>query len=938
MGQNFPNIVVGEIKEITKHPNADKLQVVKVSVTSHLSPNASNLTIVCGAPNIKVGQKVPVALVGAKFEEFEIKKAEIRGVESHGMLCSEKELDLGEDHSGIMILDAGAKVGQPLSELIKSENTRLPDGQVIDAELTPNRGDCLSMVGMAREVGATFNRKFKMPVVKRPNVTSKKKIEVEVIDKNLCPRYVAKVIEGVKIGPSPKWLQDRLVAAGVRPISNIVDVTNYVMLELGQPLHAFDFSKLQATMAEAQHGQASSKLPPKIIVRRAKTGERITTLDNQERKLTGEDLLICDSKKPVALAGVMGGLNSEVDDKTTDVVLEAASFNPAAIRKTAQRLNLRSEASNRFEKGIPLALPEMAIERAAELIIETAGGKAGERTDVLSAWIWVQRVGLELSRIGSVLGAQIEETKAIKILQSLGFEVERFDFKTEARKHLGKPYVFGASYKTHGDMAFDCSYLTDYIYSKVGKFIGYTSLAQFELGESVDEDNLQPGDILFVKGHIDKSAADHYFMPDGKGNYRRITLEKPKEVGHNALYIGHGRIVHARHFDYDSKNKKWKKLPTGKVVEEGVEAFTKNPEYLGARRYLRNPRNYLAVTVPWWRLDIRIEEDILEELARINGYDKIPATLPSGQLPGKSQNLRTEIERDLKRKLTFQGLTEVISYSFISEKLANLSGVPISELPKIDNPLSIDQAYMRGALWPSLLEVAAKNQDAADQLKIFEIANTYRKGRQELHLAAVARLDGGKQSFYELKGILWSVLREFKLANLDLRPATVEMAEDGQGAEIWADKKLIGKMGIVSSKIRQKIGQKTELAVAEIYLSAIDRDFGRQITYKPLPKYPRASRDVNIVVDEEILVSEVVKSIAVSKTPHLLNYRIESVYEGKPARQKRGGDGGLPENKKSVTISLEFGSEERTLTDEEIEQSVSGVVKALTKIGGELRS
>ena len=931
------HIVVGEIKEITKHPNADKLQVATVVIgdkrkeTSESNGSIQNskpktknsdgelLTIVCGASNIAVGQKVPVALVGTKFEDFEIKKAKIRDVESSGMLCSEKELGLGDDHSGIMILDNKAKVGQLLTEYLGG------GAKVIDAELTPNRGDCLSMIGMAREVAATFGRKFKMPVVKKPEIKSKKTIEVEVVDKNLCPRYIAKVIEGVKIGPSPKWMQERLTAAGVRPISNIVDVTNYVMLELGQPLHAFDGDKISG----------------KIIVRRAKKGEKIVTLDTATRSLTTDDLLICDAKKPVALAGVMGGLNSEVDEKTATVILEAATFNSASTRKTAQRLNLRSEASNRFEKGIPLTLPEVAIERAAELIIETGGGKAGENTDVLSSWIWVQRVGLAHSRVKSLLGVDVEKPNIIDILKSLGFEVEKFDFKTEARKHVNKPYVFGASYKTHGDMAFDCSYLTDYIYSKIGKFIGYTSLAQFEIGRPVEVENLQPGDILFVKGHIDKSATDHYFKPDGKGGYEKVVLEKPKEVGHNALYIGNGRIVHARHFEYDNKNEKWKKLPNGKVVEENVEVFTQNPEYLGARRYLENPNEYLAITVPWWRLDVRIEEDILEEIARIIGYDKIPATLPAGPLPGVSQNKQVVMESKLKQKLVAQGLTEVITYSFVSEKLAKISGAEISNLPKINNPLSLDQEYIRGALWPSLVEVAAKNQDYSDSLRIFEIASIYNKKNLDprLHFSAAVKVGNGKSAFYDLKGLLWSMLREFNLDSLETMPKEVFFSAKGQGAEIRVGGKTIGQIGILDRKIASKLGHKTELAIAEIDLTEIMSGFGRKISYQTLPKYPRAKRDISVVFSKEVFVSEIIKVLAGVNNEFLTGYRVSDVFEGKPVSKKDSGvTGGLSENKKSVTISLEMGSDSRTLTEEEIESSVSLMVGALSKIGGELRS
>jgi phenylalanyl-tRNA synthetase beta chain len=331
-GVDFPNIVVGEVLEKEKHPNADRLNVTKVDVGKK---NGGILQIVCGAPNVEAGQKVPVALVGAVIGEFEIKEAELRGVKSQGMICSESELGISDDHSGIMVLDARAEVGKPLAQELNI------GGTVLEAEITPNRSDCFSMVGIAREAAAVFNRKLQNLKVEKPEVKSKKAIKVEVAEKELCPRYIAKVVEGLKIGPSPKWMQDRLAAAGVRPINNVVDVTNYVMLEWGQPMHAFDMSKVDG----------------KIVVRRAKEGEKLTTLDGVERKLTKEDLVIADGGKVIGLAGVMGGLNSEVTEKTTTVVLEAAVFDRTRVRRTAQRLALRSEASNRFEKGIPLGLP-----------------------------------------------------------------------------------------------------------------------------------------------------------------------------------------------------------------------------------------------------------------------------------------------------------------------------------------------------------------------------------------------------------------------------------------------------------------------------------------------------------------------------------------------------------------------------------------------------
>ncbi|MBW6431757.1 phenylalanine--tRNA ligase subunit beta [Patescibacteria group bacterium] len=946
---SFENIVVGEIKEITKHPNADKLSIAQVAISENPKSKSQKLAgevlnIVCGATNIKVGQKIPVALSGAKFGDFEISKVKIRGVESNGMLCSEKELELGDDHSGIMILGKDAKVGQKFSDYLGSEET------IIDAELTPNRGDCLSMVGIAQEVSATFKRKLKLPKFFTSEVNSNKKVEVEVIDKELCPRYIAKVIEGIKIEPSPEWIQKRLLAAGVRPISNVVDVTNYVMLEWGQPLHAFDYDKLQAT-SDKQQGK-------KIVVRRAKKGETIETLDGTKRELSESNLVIADAKKPIAVAGVMGGANTEVDEKTTTIILEAAVFEGESVRKTAQRHANRTEASNRFEKGVPLQLPEIAIERAAELLLqgltlpkqgETLSGlKVGANTDVLSSWIWVQHVGLRLSSIEKVLGVKIEEEKIIEILKNLGFSPEKFDFRKEARKHVGKPYVFGAKYKTHGDMAFDCSYLTDYIYSLIGKFIGYTSLAQYEIGKPVADDELQPGDVLFVRGHIDKSVTDHYYVPEnhsglvqhssksdvgslGGVGYKKVTLDKEKEVGHNGIYIGGGRVIHARHYEYDTKNKKWKKLPTekAKVVEEDVSAFLENPEYLGARRYVENPNDFIKTTVPWWRLDVKIEEDLLEEIVRIYGYDKLPSTLPSGEIPKPEKNTSLDLKDLIKERLVGDGYSEVITYSFVSENQEKYLEEQGSL--KITNPISKDQTYMRSSLIPSLLEVAVKNQENFEKIKVFEIAKVYEKKEEVTKLALLVKLPTRDKSklYTEIKGAIEGFIGHVAQGTLDVQEITISsIFGAGQGAKITLNKKPIGEIGIVKSEIEEELGLKGSVAVAEISFEALLANYGRNVQFKPLPKFPVSKRDVNMIFEKRKKASEIISAINNLKTNYLLDFMISDIYQGK----------GLPENAKSVTIRLIIGSNDGTLTDEQIKETEQAVVEQLERAGGKLRS
>lgn len=899
--KDFPGVVVGEILEITKHPNADKLQITKTKVGKN-----DVRQIVCGATNIEVGQKVPVALPGALIGDFEIKEAELRGVKSQGMLCSEAELGISDDHAGIMILNPTSKVGEDLGKALSS------GGVVLEAELTPNRTDCFSVIGIARESAATMGRKLKNLSFKTVAETSKKKVAIEVKEKELCPRYITKVVEGIKVQESPKWLQQRLQEAGVRPINNIVDVTNYVMLEWGQPLHAFDESKISG----------------KIVVRKAKSEEVIETLDGVKRKLTTKDLVIADNKKSIAVAGVMGGINSEVTEKTKTIVLEAAVFDGTSVRKTAQRLGIRTEASSRFEKGIPLSLPELAIERAAQLITETAGGKAGKKNEALSQWIWIQHVGLRLSRLEQFLGIKIPTEEVISIMESLGFTAEKFDFKKEARKHIGKPYVLGARFKTHGDMAFDCSYLTDYVYSLIGRFIGYTSLAQFELGTPVSDEDLKPGDVLFVNGVIDKSVTTHYFVPDGEGGYKKIELSSPKKVGHNALYIGDGRVVHAKHFNYDFNKKKWVKGKKAEVVEEDLEIFTQNPEYLGARRFVEDPTDWIAIDVPWWRMDVKIEEDILEEVARIYGLEKIPSAIPSGNLPVFEENKTVNLSEKTRQILTGTGYSEVINYSFISEeelkKVADVSGAL-----KIFNPISPQTEYLRTTLSASLLKNVALNQDNYENFNLFEIGAVYLKNKEnqpnEIQKLCLASFVSGKKkidAFYEIKGALEVLFEKFNVVAA-FKKAEVAYLEKGQTAKIVINGIEIGYIGMTNEKTINDFSLKQPVGIAELDLDKLYSLSDEKISYKPVSRYPGATRDLSLVFDKKVNAEEIMASV--KNNGILLLSEITDIYE-------------LAEGEKSVTIRLRFGSPERTLSEAEISEKVEQVLKDLSKLGSKLRS
>jgi phenylalanyl-tRNA synthetase beta chain len=404
LAKKYENFVVGEVLERAKHPNADRLSICKVNISNAVQD------VVCGAPNVAAGQKVVVALIGAVIphnqhdsegKPFVIERVKIRGVESNGMICSELELGLGKDANGVLVLDAKAKVGTPLAKYLSQTDV------VYEIGITPNRADCLSHIGVAREIGLLVNKKLKMPkiMLKESTSSASKFAEIEILDKEKCPRYSARVLRNIKIGPSPKWLQDMLTAVGIRPINNVVDVTNYVLMETGHPLHAFDYDTL------AGH---------KIIVKTAQDGEKFVTLDGKERTLTSETLMICDAEKPIAVAGVMGGANTEISDATTNILIEAAYFNPGNIRRTSKHLGLSTEASYRFERGTDISITILAANRAAQMIQELAGGELLKGAlDACPKKRSSLTVKARISRINAIIGISLKKGQIISLLKHI---------------------------------------------------------------------------------------------------------------------------------------------------------------------------------------------------------------------------------------------------------------------------------------------------------------------------------------------------------------------------------------------------------------------------------------------------------------------------------------------------------------------------------------
>ncbi|BDQ01760.1 phenylalanine--tRNA ligase subunit beta [Ignavibacterium sp.] len=403
--QLYKNFIVAEVKSVAKHPNADKLSVCEVF------DGKESLQVICGAPNVAAGQKVVFAPIGTVIPNgnFQIKKAKIRGVESNGMICAEDELMLSDDHSGIMVLNENLEAGKPITEALNLNDV------IFEIAVTPNRPDALSHIGVARDLSAIFNRELRIPEI---NLKESKKIaseiaSVEIVDTTNCPRYSAKVVLNVEVKESPEWLKNKLTKIGLRPINNIVDVTNFILHEIGQPLHAFDLDLLEGK---------------KIIVKSTTEEKEFITLDSKVRKLPKGTLMICDAKREVAVAGVMGGENSEINSSTKNILIESAYFNPSSIRKTSKALQLSTDSSYRFERGTDPSITKYAAERAAQLIAEISGGEVAEGIiDVYPKLIERKEITLRYQRVTKILGYEISKEKIHQILHGLGIALKDLD-------------------------------------------------------------------------------------------------------------------------------------------------------------------------------------------------------------------------------------------------------------------------------------------------------------------------------------------------------------------------------------------------------------------------------------------------------------------------------------------------------------------------------
>jgi len=771
---------VGEVLQVRQHPNADRLLLVTVDYGEGV------LEVVTGAPNLHVGDrglKVVLALEGARLIDGHsetlryqtLKRGRIRGIESAGMVCSEKELGISEEHQGIIILDPDAPKGVPFADYFGDT--------VLDIDLTPNLARCFSMVGVAREVAALTGQCFSEPVFSvqadGPDIAGQ--VDITIADPDLCPRYSAALIKGVHIGPSPQWMQRRLALAGMRPINNVVDITNYVMLELGQPLHAFDYRLLRPKNAGGQ---------PAIIVRRAMPGERMTTLDGTEHALKGQELLITDGGGPVGVAGIMGGLESEVTDSTVDVLLEAASFNNISIRRTSAALKLPSEAAQRFGRGVDSELTLVALRRASELMRLLAGGTvAAGFVDLYPGKAPLKRIILPLNEVSRQLGITLSMERVVEMLTLL---------------------------------AFQCTPI------------------------------------------------------------------------------------------------------------EGTNA--------------------LQVTVPSYRLDVSIAADLIEEIARLYGYDRLPTTLIADEMAPHLPDRTLALEESARDALVDCGLTEIITYSLGTlESEARLSvSAPMPDASlylRVANPLSRETEYLRQTLMASMLEAVGRNLRFVERVAAFEIGRIFLRQEGQAFPSEPTRLcialtgpreqrswlakERSSMDYYDLKGIIEALCRHLGIKKATFVPGQHTALHPGRSAAMLVGGQPIGVLGELHPAVRQQFELPDQtICLAELDMDALIAAAEPVVQHRPISRMPALKLDLALVVDESVPADQVESTIRESGGAMLVEVVLFDVYRGQQ----------LGAGKKSLAYSLTFQSPDKTLTSEQAVQQRDRIVRTLQRThGAEIR-
>ncbi|AVP53956.1 phenylalanyl-tRNA synthetase subunit beta [Clostridium tetani] len=753
-GDEIQNVVTGKIEKIERHPDADKLVVCSVNIGKE-----EPIQIVTGANNMKEEDIVPVAVHGAVLpNDVKIKKGKLRGIMSNGMMCSEKELGMPESGvDGLMILPSDTVIGKDIKEVLDL------DSAVIEFEITSNRPDCLSVVGIAREAAATLGTKYTMPKL---DYTPKNKanikdfLEVEIKD-DLCRRYMARGVKNVKIQESPQWMQERLEEAGVRAINNIVDITNFVMLELGQPLHAFDGRQITSN---------------KIVVERGKSGEKFTTLDEVERTIDESILCIKDGDRSVALAGIMGGLNSEVKEDTKEIILECANFDGTNIRVSSKKLALRTEASSKFEKDLDPNLVEIAMDRVCHLIEELDAGEV------------------------------IEGTVDI--------------YKNPAKER---------------NLKVDSNWMNKFLGTDIPKEDMKEYLDRLELKTDIEEDTLN-------------------------------------------------------------------------------------------------------ITVPTFRSDVVLKQDVAEEIARIYGYNNIPTTMFNSVSKRAGKTLKQHLEDKVVEILIGSGLNQSISYSFVSPKIFDKILIPedndLRNTVKIKNPLGEDYSLMRTTTLASIMEALSRNYSRNNSYaRLFEMGKVYIPSQDEKVLPEERNtlVIGmyGEVDYLNLKGILENLIEELNIEKSSYkRESEHPTFHPGKTAKLYVNKEFAGLLGEIHPDVLDNYDIDEKCYIAELNLDVLFKNANIEKKYTALPKFPAVDRDMALLVDDEVLVQDI-ESIIRNKGGKILeDVKLFDVYKGTQ----------IPEGKKSVAYSIVYRMPNRTLTDAEVTKVHDKIVRTLeNNLGAELR-
>jgi phenylalanyl-tRNA synthetase beta chain len=788
IGETWTDVVIGEVLEIESHPSSRK----PLWVTRTDLGGGRVETIVTGAPNVRLGDKIPVIPVGGvvphgpEGEAFVIEPRPMAGITSHGMLASARELGISDEHEGIYILPPEAPVGAPLRSFLGDD--------VLEIETNPNRPDTMSIIGVAREVAAITEQQLTLPdpgaITGPVEWLEEPSIPVDVESPESCPRYSALRIDGVSVGPSPAWMQQRLQAAGTRAINLLVDISNYVMLEYGQPTHAFDASDLEGGC---------------IVVRHARPNETLRTLDGVERELSPEDLVIADGQRAVGIAGVMGGENSEIGDGTHSIVLESANFSPTSVRRTAKRLDLRTEASSRFERDLPPEQTVLAIQRYLQLLAQLVRGplRVFEVSDVWVGAPTPRLVVMPMRDVHRLLGIPVTVEDASDILSRLGFDV---------------------------------------------------------------------------------------------------TVE----------------------------------------------------------------RDAISAVVPFWRrADIALSADLVEEVARIIGFDAVPSTLPLNTVPPPAPVPALQYDRDVRENLRSFGVSELVTHSLTSppsmgrlfqadhdghagpmdrwaQIVVNPAGVYAAEAETLPvsllNPPNRDRSILRMTLLPSLLDEVARNLRHADErVAFFEIGRTYFRRpaqlpyeRRSLGIALSGRRTAGSwqdpapaaYSFYDVKGMLVALLNALQVGGWEVSAVAHPYLHPGRGAALH----LRGREVALFGELHPLVGERFEIQgwpvqVAEIDLDSIYAEASRTHLFRPIPRHPAARRDVAVVVPLETAAESVLRTVRQAGGSLVERASIFDVYAGEP----------LPPGSKSIAVALEFRAPGQTLTQEEVADSMEKIVSSVER-------